>query len=87
MAGNKQMERLQEIIARLEKGLSQSIGGLQQSAKALTIGGIIPPQPKKDLVRALGRLRKAVNKAIMALEKKLKAPAPKKKRKAKKAAA
>jgi hypothetical protein len=71
MAGNKQMERLQEIIKAAEGRLESSIVSLQATMKALLGGGLIPPKPKKDVLRALQQLRKALDKALRSLEKRI----------------
>jgi hypothetical protein len=65
------LQRLQKIIKNAEKGLEGGIKSLQQNIKALVGGGLVPPKPKKDLVRALEKLRKGLDKAIRALEKRI----------------
>jgi hypothetical protein len=87
MAGNKQWDRLAKIIKNAEKGLESGIKSLQQNIKALTAGGIGPPKPKKDLVRALQRLRKALNKAILSLEHRLGSGTPARKKRSRRSAA
>jgi exonuclease VII small subunit len=69
MAANKQLDRLVSVVRSLEKGLQSSIKALQKNVSALS--GKAPKVPKKDLVKALERLRKALNQAILALEKKI----------------
>jgi hypothetical protein len=77
MAANKQVDRLVEVIRGLEKGLQSGIKALQKNVSALSSKA--PKVPKKDLIKALERLRKALNQAILALEKKIGgAPARKK---------
>jgi len=77
MAANQQIDRLVQVIKGLEKGLQSGIKTLQKNVSALS--GKAPKLPKKDLVKALERLRKALNQAILALEKKIAgAPARKK---------
>ena len=72
MPRNKQLDRLAQIIRTLEQGLRSSVTALQKNISALTSGGgITAAKPRKDLVRALERLRAALNKAILALEQKI----------------
>jgi hypothetical protein len=69
MAANKQLDRLVDVIRGLEKGLQSGIKALQKNVSSLSDKA--PKLPKKDLVKALERLRKALNQAILALEKKI----------------
>jgi hypothetical protein len=71
MAGNKQLDAAAKVVNSLQDRLVGAIDGLKQNFKALTAGGIVPPKPKKDLIRALERLRAALNRAILDLEKKI----------------
>jgi hypothetical protein len=88
MAGNKQWDRLAKIIKNAEQGLEGGIKSLQQNIKALTAGGTIgPPKPKKELIRALSRLRKALNKAILALERRIGGTSSRRKRPSRRKAA
>src|SRR5438128_1533387 len=65
MPRNKQLDRLAQIIRTLEQGLRGSVAALQKNISALTSGGgIASAKPRKDLIRALERLRAALNKAI-----------------------
>jgi len=69
---HRQLERLKGIVKGLEEGLSSSIKALQRNLSALTgTGGGVPPKPKRELIKALERLRRALNNAILALERKI----------------
>ena len=69
MAANKQIDRLVDVIKGLEKGLQSGIKALQKNVSSLSSKA--PKLPKKDLIKALERLRKALNQAILTLEKKI----------------
>ena len=72
MPRNKQLDRLAQIIRTLEQGLAGSVAALQKNIRALTSGGgITSAKARRELTRALARLRAALNKAILALEKKI----------------
>jgi hypothetical protein len=72
MPGNKQLDMAADFIKKLPKRLATRITSLQKDLSALTVGGFTPPRPpKKELIRALEKLRTAVNKAILALEKRI----------------
>ncbi len=73
MAQNRQLDRLARIVKQLEQGVRQGIAGLQTGISALTASGTgtVPPKPKKELIRALEKLRTALNRAILALERRI----------------
>jgi hypothetical protein len=71
MAGNKQLDRLVGVIKNLEKGLESSIVTLQKNISALVLGLGGPKPPKKELIKALERLRLGLNRALLLLEKKI----------------
>jgi hypothetical protein len=68
---NKQLDRLAKLIREGEERLEASIITLQKTMKGLFGSGIVPPKPKKDLLRALERLRKALDSAIRSLERRI----------------
>lgn len=87
MAGNAQLDRLAQIVKTLEQGLAGSVSALQKNIAALTssASGGVPPKARKELVKALGHLRSALNRAILSLERRISGrPAPRAKKAARK---
>jgi hypothetical protein len=70
MPENKQLDMAANLIRKVQENLVDRIDSLKKNIRALTAGGItVPAKPRKDLIRALERLRAALNSAILTLEK------------------
>ena len=80
MPGNDRLDKIAKVVESVQERLVSQIESLRKNVSALSAGGIsLPPRPKKEVIRAIRKLRTALNSALLKLEKRIQGTGGKKK--------